>query len=68
MRNKTANKTLQWLIKNICSNCIALYTGKQGMYSYEVATLAPVFEKSATEFKPKPKLLKYKNIVTRSKQ
>ena len=47
------------------SNCIILHTRKQGVGSAEVGALAPMFEKSATElkFKPKLKLLKCKSTV-----
>ena len=37
--------------------------GKQEAHSPMVGALAPVFEKSATDSKPKPKLLKCKKIV-----
>ena len=42
------------LIQTICTNGIALNTGNQGMYSADIAALAPVL-KSA--IKPKPNLL-----------
>ena len=59
----TAIKRLPWLsFKTICPNCIALCEGKQGTHSGEAKTLAPVFEKSAIELKPKQKLLKCKSI------
>ena len=51
------------LIKTICPNCNALPTVKQGEHSAEIRVLAPVFKKLATELKPKPKLLRCKNIV-----
>ena len=53
---KTINERLLWLIQTVCPNHITLCTGKQ-----EVGALVSVFEKSATELKPKPKLLTCKN-------
>ena len=46
-----------------CLNCIALCTGKKGVHTAEVETLAPVFEKSVTELKLKQKLLKCKSTI-----
>ena len=43
--------------------CIALWAGKKGMHPAEVEALASVFEKSATKFKLKQKLLKYKCTI-----
>ena len=51
------------LIQIMHPDQIILHTGKQGVYSAEVGALTLMFEKSATELKPKPKLLKCKNIV-----
>ena len=64
MREKNSpGKITMTLILNVCSNCITLRAGKQGARSVEVVTLAPVSEKSETELKTKPKLLRCKNIV-----
>ena len=49
------------LIQTLFPNHITLQ--KQGACSAEVRALAPVFEKSSTEFKPEPKQLRCKNIV-----
>ena len=46
-----------------CPNCIVLCVGKKGLHPAEVGTLAPVFEKSATELKLKQKLLKFKSTI-----
>ena len=46
-----------------CPNCLALHAGKKGACPAEVGTLAPVFEKSATELKLKQKLLKCKCAI-----
>ena len=51
----TTIERLPWLIQTKCPNRIALCAGKQGRRAAEVGTLALVFEKSATELKPKPK-------------
>ena len=45
----------------MCTNLIALHTGKQEAHSVEVGVLVPVFEKSATV--PKPDLFRCKSIV-----
>ena len=59
---KTANKRLLWLIQTICPNNTTLNAGKQMVPSAEVGALGPMFEKSATELKLKPILLRYKDI------
>ena len=46
-----------------CPNCITLCAGKKGVCPAEVGALASVFEKSATELKPKQKLLKCKRKI-----
>ena len=46
-----------------CQNHIALREGKKGAHPAEVGALAPMFEKSATEFKLKQKLLKCKTTM-----
>ena len=51
------------LIQTICPNCIALHVGKQGARSAEVGALVPAFQKSVTELKSNPKLLRCKNTV-----
>ena len=53
------------LIQTVCPNRVVLHAGKQGARSADVGVMAPVFEKSATEFKlkPKPKLLRRKNTI-----
>ena len=61
-------KNSQWkitmvLIQTVCPNHIFFRMGKQGVCFVEVGALASVFEKSATELEPKPKLLRCKNIV-----
>ena len=45
------------------SNHIALCASKQGAHSADVGTLAPMFEKSATELKLKQKLPRCKSTV-----
>ena len=59
----TAFERLPWLIQTMYPNCITLGVEKQGVHSVDVATLAPLFEKSATELKLKQKLLRCKNTV-----
>ena len=51
------------LILTICPNHFALCVGEQVVCSTAVEALTPVFKKSATELKLKPKLLRCKNIV-----
>ena len=46
-----------------CPNRIALRAGKKRVCPVEIGALAPVFEKSATVLKLKPKLLKCKSII-----
>ena len=58
MRQKQSTKDYH----DFNSNCITLCMGKQEVHSTEAGTLAPEFEKLATDLKPKPKLLGYKNI------
>ena len=53
---KVANERLIWQIQTLCPNHITLCVGKQGARS-EVEGLAPMFKKSATEPKLKPKTL-----------
>ena len=46
-----------------CPNRITLHMDKKGVHPVEVGTLAPMFEKSATELKQKQKLLKCKSSI-----
>ena len=48
---------------NSDSNHIALCASQQGAHSAEVGNLAPMFEKSTTEFKLRQKLLRCKSTV-----
>ena len=51
------------LIQIILPNCTMLHASKQGVCSAEVGPLTSVFEKSASELKPKQNLLRCKSIV-----
>ena len=46
-----------------CPSCIALRAGKKEVRPAEVGALTSVFEKSATEFKLRQKLLKFKRTI-----
>ena len=59
-KKKSQWKITMTLIQTKCPTHITLCTGKQGAHSCEVGALAPVFEKSATVPKPKPKLFRCK--------
>ena len=61
-KKKSQQKITLTLFQTTCPNRIAFCVGKQGVCSTEGGALAQVFEKSATE--PKPKLFRCKNIVT----
>ena len=50
------------VIQTECPNRIAFRAVIHGARSGEVRALSSMFEKSATELKPKPKLLRCKNI------
>ena len=64
MREKNSPRKITMnLIQNVRRNHVALLASKQGVRFVEVATLAPMFEKSAIEHKPQSKLLIFKNIV-----
>ena len=53
---KQPTKVTMAVIQTACPTHIDFHEGKQEMHSAEVGTLAPLFEKSATEFKSKPQL------------
>ena len=55
------------LIHFIRQNRIVLHAGKQRTRSTEFGAMIPVIEKSITELKPKPKLLRFKHIVNKGK-
>ena len=52
------------LFQTVRQNRIILHADKQEVHSAEIGALASVFEKSATEPQPKPKLLRIVNILT----
>ena len=53
IKKNSQRKNIKILIQTVHSNDITLQVGKQGVYSAEGRTQAPVFRKSATETKIK---------------
>ena len=62
-KKNSQRKIIMTLIQTMCPDQIALRVGKHRAPSADVGALAPVFEKSATELKlkPKPKYLDQKH-------